>query len=68
MKLAITDGQRREAQPNLSGECLVCEATTIAKCGEKNIGYWAQKSTRNCDHWWGIALLAPRLGNQFPDE
>lgn len=52
MKLANIDGQRREAQPGLRGECSVCGATTIAKCGEKNIWHWAHKDKRKCDHWW----------------
>ena len=52
MKLAISDGQRREASPGLSGQCPVCGTATIAKCGEKNIWHWAHKGKRNCDKWW----------------
>ena len=52
LKFAIIDGQRRLPEPGLNGECPVCEATTIAKCGEKNIWHWAHKSKRKCDHWW----------------
>lgn len=52
MKFANIDGQRRAAEPSLSGECPVCGATTIARCGEKNIWHWAHKGKRNCDRWW----------------
>ena len=52
MQLAIIDGQRRDAQPGLSGECPMCGAITIAKCGEKNIWHWSHKGKRNCDRWW----------------
>ena len=52
MKLSIIDGQRREAQPGLNANCPVCRATTIAKCGEKNVWHWAHKGRRNCDRWW----------------
>jgi hypothetical protein len=69
MKLAIIDGQRREAQPGLSGECPVCGATTIAKCGEKNIWHWAHKGKRKCDHWWENETEWHRnWKNQFPVE
>lgn len=69
MKLAIIDGQRREAQPGLSGECPVCKATTIAKCGEKNIWHWAHKGKRNCDRWWENETEWHRdWKNHFPVE
>lgn len=69
MKLAIIDGQRREAEPGLSGECPVCEATTITKCGEKNIWHWAHKGKRKCDHWWENETEWHRnWKNQFPDH
>jgi len=69
VKLTIIDGQRREAQPGLSGECPVCEATTIAKCGEKNIWHWAHKGKRKCDHWWENETEWHRnWKNQFPVE
>ena len=69
MKLAIIDRQRREAQPSLSGECPVCGATTIAKCGEKNIWHWAHKGKRKCDHWWENETEWHRdWKNHFPVE
>lgn len=67
MKLAIVDGQRRDAQPGLAGGCPVCGAPTIAKCGEKNIWHWAHKSKRKCDHWWENETAWHRnWKNQFP--
>ena len=67
MKLANVDGQRQGAQPGLLGECPVCGATTIAKCGEKNIWHWAHKGKRNCDRWWESETEWHRnWKNQFP--
>ncbi|NKB59030.1 MAG: hypothetical protein GKS00_22105 [Alphaproteobacteria bacterium] len=69
MKLTIVDGRRQEALPGLSGECPVCEATTIAKCGEKNIWHWAHKGKRQCDHWWENETEWHRnWKNHFPVE
>tara|TARA_R100000005_G_scaffold91812_1_gene64562 strand:- start:2192 stop:2947 length:756 start_codon:yes stop_codon:yes gene_type:complete len=69
MKLSIVDNQRREAQPGLSGECPVCKATTIAKCGEKNVWHWAHKGRRNCDRWWEPETEWHRSWkNHFPVE
>jgi competence protein CoiA len=52
MKFALTDGQRQEAQPNLSAECPGCGAPMVAKCGEVRIRHWAHKGQRVCDRWW----------------
>ena len=69
MKLANIDGQRRDAQPGLSGECPVCGATTIPRCGEKNIWHWAHKGKRKCDVWWENETEWHRnWKNHFPVE
>ena len=69
MKYAIVGELKQEAEPGLSGECPVCEATTIAKCGEKNIWHWAHKGKRNCDRWWENETEWHRdWKNQFPVE
>ena len=52
MKFALTEGQRCEAQPKLSGECPGCGAPMVAKCGEVRIRHWAHKGQRVCDRWW----------------
>lgn len=52
MKYAIVNGQRQEAQPNLSGKCPACGHPMIAKCGEVKIWHWAHKGSRLCDPWW----------------
>ncbi|MCF8177808.1 MAG: hypothetical protein K9J74_04825 [Sulfuritalea sp.] len=52
MKFALCDGQRQEAQPNLSGQCPACDQAMIAKCGEVKIWHWAHKGRRTCDPWW----------------
>ena len=52
MKFALVNGQRQEAQPNLSGECPGCGRPTVAKCGEVRVRHWAHKGHRLCDPWW----------------
>jgi competence protein CoiA len=52
MKLALVDGQRQEAQPDLSGKCPICEQNLVAKCGKERIWHWAHKGSRRCDPWW----------------
>ena len=52
MKFALINGQRQEAKPNLSGECLACGQPMIAKCGEVKIWHWAHKGRCTCDPWW----------------
>ncbi len=52
MKFALVNGQRQEAQPNLSGECRFCGSPMVAKCGETRVWHWAHKGRRLCDSWW----------------
>src|SRR5258708_11607479 len=52
MKFALVDGQRLEAQPNLSGTCATCGDQVVAKCGEVRIWHWAHQGSRVCDPWW----------------
>ena len=52
MKFALIEGRRREAQPNLLGQCPSCERPMVAKCGEERIWHWAHQGTRTCDSWW----------------
>lgn len=52
MKFALINGQRQEAQPNLSGQCPSCGQSLIAKCGEIKLWHWAHKGRRTCDPWW----------------
>ena len=69
MKFALVNGQRQEAQPNVSGECPVCRRTMIAKCGEVRLRHWAHKGRLLCDPWWENETEWHRAWkNQFPDE
>lgn len=69
MKFALFDGQRQEAQPNLSGECPGCGQPMVAKCGEVRIWHWAHQGTSLCDPWWENETEWHRnWKNQFPDR
>jgi competence protein CoiA len=54
MKYALVNGQRQEAQPNLSGGCPSCASPMVAKCGERRlrVWHWAHLAKRVCDTWW----------------
>lgn len=52
MKFALIDGDRREPQPGLSGQCPGCHAPVIARCGEIKVWHWAHKGKKPCDPWW----------------
>jgi hypothetical protein len=52
MKFALVNGQRQEAQPDLSGECPTCHHPVVAKCGRERIWHWAHQGSRRCDPWW----------------
>lgn len=67
MKYALVNGDRREAYPELSGECPLCGSEMIAKCGNVYAHHWAHKSRRKCDHWWENETEWHRSWkNQFP--
>jgi hypothetical protein len=52
MRFALVNGQRVEAQPNLSGECPGCGGLMVARCGEVRVRHWAHHGNRLCDPWW----------------
>jgi len=52
MKYALVNGERREAERDLSGQCPCCGSPLIAKCGEVKVSHWAHRGKRTCDHWW----------------
>lgn len=52
MKFARVNGQRREAERGLVGECPVCDQRMTPKCGESVVHHWAHYRRRECDPWW----------------
>ncbi len=69
MKFALVNGQRQEAQPNLSGKCPTCDHPMVAKCGEVRMWHWAHQGSRFCDPWWENETEWHRAWkDQFPDE
>ena len=68
MRLAIVDGQRREASPGLHGCCPGCGGPVRAKCGEVLTWHWAHL-TAECDPWsepesqWHLGWK-----DRFPEE
>jgi competence protein CoiA len=69
MKFAEVNGQRREAQPRLSGNCPGCDSPMVARCGTKRVWHWAHLGERTCDVWWENETEWHRAWkNQFPVE
>src|SRR5262245_42422949 len=52
MKFGLVNGQRQEAQPDLSGKCPICDHPMVAKCGEVRTWHWAHRGRSHCDTWW----------------
>jgi competence protein CoiA len=68
MKYAVVDGERREAQSGLSGECPGCGIVMIAKCGEYRVWHWAHQGIHTCDYLWEPETKWHRdWKNQFPE-
>jgi competence protein CoiA len=69
MKFALANGERQQAQPNLSGECPGCGGLMVARCGEVRVHHWAHKGRRYCDPWWEPETEWHRnWKNRFPDS
>lgn len=69
MKFALVNGERREAEPGLTGACLLCERPTVAKCGALRVWHWAHKGKLLCDSWWEPETEWHRAWKgQFPVE
>jgi hypothetical protein len=69
MKFANVEGQRHDAQPGLTGECPVCGAAVIAKCGEIRVWHWSHYRKPDCDPWWENETPWHRAWkNRFPSD
>ncbi len=67
MKYSSVNGERQEAQPNLSGRCQYCDSPTTAKCGDMRIWHWAHRG--RCDPWKeGETEWHRAWKGQFPEE
>lgn len=69
MQLALVNDKKIEAFPGGRGQCPVCGAETIAKCGPRIMHHWAHYRVRDCDPWWENETLWHRdWKNMFPLE
>ncbi|MFA3056929.1 CoiA-like domain protein [Acinetobacter pittii] len=69
MQLALVNNNRVEAFEGGRGNCPICGAVTIAKCGPKIINHWAHFRLRDCDSWWENETQWHRdWKNNFPSE
>jgi competence protein CoiA len=69
MKFALANGERQQAQPNLSGDCPGCGGPMVARCGEVRVHHWAHKGRRYCDPWWEPETEWHRnWKNRFPES
>lgn len=69
MRFATVNGEKREAEKELSGLCVGCEQPMIPVCGVKNVKHWRHKVDSDCDRWWENETAWHRLWkNSFPVE
>lgn len=52
MKMALVNGERREAVKDLMGVCEGCKQQVIPICGLKRVWHWRHKVDCECDRWW----------------
>jgi hypothetical protein len=69
MQYSTVSGQRVLPFPKGKGVCVMCDAETLAKCGEKVMWHWAHKSKQDCDPWWENETEWHRnWKSQFPEN
>lgn len=51
MRYALVNGEMREAERGLLGECRGCGKPMLARCGTVRIKHWAHKGKIVCDPW-----------------
>ena len=69
MRIALVEGEPREAKPDSEGSCRLCGDPMVSKCGELRIWHWAHKRSRTCDAWWEPETPWHRdWKNQFPTD
>jgi hypothetical protein len=51
MRYAFVNGEMREAERGLAGECRGCGKPMLARCGRVRIKHWAHKGKITCDAW-----------------
>jgi competence CoiA-like predicted nuclease len=52
MQFALIDGIKSLPSKNGLGNCPLCNADVIARCGNIKVHHWAHKSKKVCDPWW----------------
>ena len=52
MRFATVNGEKKEAEKELTGFCIGCEQLMIPVCGVKKAKHWRHKVDCECDHWW----------------
>lgn len=69
MKYALVNGTKTTPIPKGSGQCLLCDAAVISKCGPLKIWHWAHKNELQCDPWWENETPWHRdWKNKFPER
>jgi hypothetical protein len=69
MKYALINGIKRIPEKGLRGQCQLCSAEVVAKCGDIKVHHWAHKSKIECDKWWESETPWHRnWKNHFPVE
>jgi len=52
MYATAPQGNRITATPGAEGNCPLCGADLVPKCGQINVWHWAHKITADCDPWY----------------
>lgn len=66
MKYAMSNGERREAERGIIGQCPICEVPLTPKCGRIRVPYWSHPRGHFDHHWEPETEWHRRWKNMFP--
>ena len=68
MKYAMSNGERREAERGIIGQCPICEVPLTPKCGRIRVPHWSHPRGHFDHHWEPETEWHRRWKNMFPKD
>jgi hypothetical protein len=68
MKYAMSNGERREAERGIIGQCPICEVSLTPKCGRIRVPHWSHPRGHFDHHWEPETEWHRRWKNMFPKD
>src|SRR5258708_37357185 len=68
MKYAMSNGERREAERGIIGQCPICEVPLTPKCGRIRVPHWSHPRGHLDHHWEPETERHRPSKNRFPKD